>query len=368
MTAAADAGALPPQAAPMPMPMPTPTPTRAGRVRLRRADRSIPGLKRVRRGRGFAYLDADGERIDDEETVSRIEQLTIPPAWREVWICPDPRGHLQATGIDAAGRTQYLYHTSWREQRDRQKFREMQEFARALPRLRTRVRRALDADDEPTRERVAAGATRLLDIGLFRIGSEQYADESGHFGLATLTREHLHWRNGSAVFDYLGKSGVPHVLEIADPQSVRLLRQLCKRRSGPPELLSFRENRSWSRLGSDAVNDYIKANAGEAFSAKDFRTWNATAFAAARLDYFERRPTPRPRSRQRVIRAVVKEVAEMLGNTPAVARSSYIDPRVIDNYLSGTTIGVDIERVQTLAEVGDRRRREVERGLLRMLE
>jgi DNA topoisomerase IB len=340
---------------------------RLRRVRLRRADRSVPGLRRVRRGRGFAYLDADGERISDEDTIARIEQLAIPPAWREVWICPDPRGHLQSTGIDAAGRLQYLYHTIWREQRDRQKFREMEDFAKALPGLRRRVGEALRSGDEPTRERVAAGATRLLDIGLFRVGSEQYADESGHFGLATLTREHLRWRNQHAVFDYLGKSGVQHVLEISDPESVQLLRQLCKRRSGPPELLSYRNGRSWCRLGSDGINEYIKANAGGGFSAKDFRTWNATALAAARLDHFERRPTPRPRSRQRVIRAVVKEVAVMLGNTPAVARRSYIDPRVLDSYLSGTTIGVDIDHVETLAEVGDRRRREVERALLRML-
>lgn len=337
-------------------------------MRLRRADHSVPGLRRVRRGRGFAYLDADGERIADDDTLERIEALTIPPAWREVWICPDPRGHLQATGIDAAGRTQYLYHSIWREQRDRQKFREMESFALALPKLRTRVRRALRAGDDPTRERVAAGATRLLDVGLFRVGSEQYADdETGGFGLATLTREHLTWRDGKAVFDYLGKSGVRRVLEIGDPDSVELLRQLGKRRSGPPELMSYRNGRSWCRLGSDGINEYIKGNAGEDFSAKDFRTWNATAVAAGRLDYFERRPLPRPRSRQRVIRTVVKEIAEMLGNTPAVARRSYIDPRVLDNYLSGTTIGVDIEPRETLAEVGSRRRGELERAVLEML-
>jgi DNA topoisomerase I len=336
-------------------------------VRLRRADRSLAGFVRARRGRGFTYLDADGERIEDEDTIERIEQLAIPPAWRDVWICPDPRGHLQATGVDAAGRTQYLYHTVWREQRDSQKFREMEDFARALPGLRRRVRAALRSGDEPSRERVAAGATRLLDIGLFRVGSEQYADESGHFGLATLTREHLRWNNGCAVFDYLGKGGVRQVLEISDAESVELLRRLCRRRSGPPELLSFRQSRSWCRLGSDGINDYIKANAGEEFSAKDFRTWNATVLAAARLEHFERRPLPRPRSRQRVIRAVVKEVGEMLGNTPAVARGSYIDPRVLDSYLSGTTTGVEIEHVETLAEVGDRRRREVELAVLRML-
>ncbi len=343
------------------------TPARVRRLRLRRADRSVPGLRRVRRGRGFAYLDASGTRIDDEATIERLQSLAIPPAWRDVWICPDTRGHLQATGTDAAGRTQYLYHSDWRVQRDRQKFREMEEFARVLPGLRARVRAALGAGEDLTRERVAAGATRLLDIGLFRVGSEQYAAESGHFGLATLTREHLHWRGSCAVFDYVGKSGVPHVLAISDPESVALLRQLHRRRSGPPELLSYRSGRGWCVLGSDGVNEYIKANAGSAFSAKDFRTWNATALAAARLAHFERHPTPRARSRQRVVRAVVTEVSAMLGNTPAVARSSYIDPRVIDNYLSGTTIDVGIERVETLAQVGDRRRREVERAVLRML-
>jgi DNA topoisomerase IB len=336
-------------------------------MRLRRADCSVPGLQRVRRGRGFSYLDADGERIDDEPTLERIAALVIPPAWRDVWICPDPRGHLQATGIDAAGRKQYLYHELWREQRDLQKFREMEEFAHVLPRLRTKVQRALEAGDEPTRERVGAGATRLLDIGLFRVGSEQYADdETGGFGLATLTREHLRWRGDCAVFDYLGKSGVEQVLEVSDPGSVALLRQLCKRRSGPPELLSYREGGRWQHLGSDGINDYIKSKAGEAFSAKDFRTWNATALAAARLAHYEQHPTPRPRSRQRVIRAVVKDVAQMLGNTPAVARSSYVDPRVLDAYLAGTTIEVGVDHIDSLVDLSNRRRREIELAVLRM--
>jgi DNA topoisomerase IB len=338
-------------------------------MRLRRTDCSEPGLRRVRRGRGFCYVDSGGEPVSDDETIERIAALAIPPAWKDVWICPDERGHLQATGIDAAGRKQYLYHELWRERRDRQKFREMQEFAHALPRLRTKVQRALAAGTEPTRERVAAGATRLLDIGLFRVGSEQYADEqTGGFGLATLTREHLSFDRGCAVFDYLGKSGVQRVLKISDRESVALLRQLDRRRSGPPELLSYRDGRSWHRLGSDGINDYIKACAGADYSAKDFRTWNATALAAARLAYFEAHPTARPRSRQRVIRAVIKEVSEMLGNTPAVARRAYVDPRVLDNYLSATTIDVGIEQVETIAEVGGRRRREIELALLRMLE
>jgi DNA topoisomerase-1 len=338
-------------------------------MRLRRSDCSLPGLQRVRRGRGFSYLDKDGKHLSDDQTLERIEALAIPPAWREVWICPDPLGHLQATGIDAAGRKQYLYHELWRERRDHQKFREMQEFGHILPRLRTKVQRALDAGGDPTRERVAAGATRLLDVGLFRVGSAQYADdETGGFGLATLTREHLRWRGDCAIFDYLGKSGVERVSEISDPESVTLLRQLCRRRSGPPELLSYRDRRSWHRLGSEGINDYIKESAGAAFSAKDFRTWNATALAAARLAHFEQHPTPRPRSRQRVIRAVVKEVAETLGNTPAVARRAYIDPRVLDGYLAGTTIDTGIDQVDSLAALSDRRRREIERALLRMLD
>lgn len=322
----------------------------------------------MRRGRGFAYVDADGEPVGDRELVERVDALAIPPAWLEVWICPDPRGHLQATGVDAAGRTQYLYHAAWREQRERLKFHEMEGFARALPRLRNHVRRTLRESGDPSRERVAAGATRLLDVGLFRVGGEQYADaETGGFGLATLTREHLHWHNGNAVFDYQGKSGVERVLEISDEASVELLRGLCRRRSGPPELLSYRGQHGWCRLGSDGINDYIKRVAGEGYSAKDFRTWNATALAATRLAHFEQHPTPRPRSRQRVIREVVKEVAEVLGNTPAVARRSYIDPRVIDCYLSGSTIAIGSGRVQTLTELGDRRRREVERAVLQML-
>lgn len=321
----------------------------------------------MRHGRGFSYLDADGERIGEDSTLERIAALAIPPAWRDVWICMDPRGHLQATGIDAAGRKQYLYHELWRDQRDRQKFREMEGFAHMLPRLRTKVQRAL-AGEEPTRERVGAGAVRLLDIGLFRVGGEQYADdETGGFGLATLTRDHLRWRGDCAVFDYRGKSGVERVLEISDPGSVALLRQLGKRRSGPPELLSYRDGRHWKKLGSEGVNHYIKAKAGEDFSAKDFRTWNATALAAARLAHYEQHPTPRPRSRQRVIGAVVKDVAEMLGNTPAVARKSYVDPRVLDSYLAGTTIDVGIDHVDSLVELSGRRRREIELAVLRLL-
>jgi DNA topoisomerase-1 len=334
-------------------------------VRLRHADCSGPGIARVRRGRGFGYRDASGVHLDDSPTLDRIRALAIPPAWEGVWICSDPRGHLQATGIDAAGRKQYLYHPVWREQRDQEKFRDMEAFSKNLPRLRRHVGEALRTSDEPTRERVAAGAVRLLDIGLFRVGSEQYADDSGGVGLATLTAEHLRVSGGEAKFDYLGKSGVRRVLTISDPDSVALLRSLRGRRGGPAELLAYRERRRWHQLGSDAINHYIKQAAGDAFSAKDFRTWNATAFAAARLAAFAQSPVQR--SRQRVVGRVIGEVAEMLGNTPAVARRAYVDPRVVDAYLSGSTIDIAVEGVSSLAGLGERRRRRVELAVLDLL-
>src|SRR5215218_5186833 len=187
--------------------------------RLRRSDCSTPGLRRRRRGRGFEYLDADGVRVDDPETLERIDALAIPPAWTDVWICPDPRGHLQATGVDAAGRKQYRYHDAWRTRRDRQKFEQMLDFARALPRLRRRVARDLRAahDGGVTRERVLACAARLLDRGFFRIGSESYAEGNGSYGLATIRKEHVRLNDDDVVFDYPSKSGQRRVQAVADP-------------------------------------------------------------------------------------------------------------------------------------------------------
>lgn len=338
-------------------------------MRLRRADPSRPGIRRVRRGRGFSYLTPDGEPLTDPATLARIRGLVIPPAWREVWICRDPRGHLQATGFDAAGRRQYLYHQQWRERRDRRKFHDMEEFGRMLPRLRTKVHRALDGGTrEPDRERVGACAVRLLDVGLFRVGGEQYADSDGGVGLATLTREHVSFVDGQACFDYVGKSGVRRMHEVSDPAVVALLQRLHRRRDGPPELLAYREGRAWHRLGSDGVNDYIKSVLGPDFSAKDFRTWNATVLAAALLA-----AQPRPRSRtarEREVRRAVQEVAQILGNTPAVARGSYIDPRVTDRYIAGHTIAVAISNATELTALdalGDRRRRRLELAVLDLL-
>jgi DNA topoisomerase IB len=335
------------------------------RPRLRRSDCSGPGLRRVRRGRGFSYLDADGNRLTDEEMVLRIRDLAIPPAWAEVWICVDPLGHLQATGIDAAGRKQYLYHERWREQRDRQKFEKMLRFANALPRMRRNVADDLSGD-QPTRERVLACAVRMLDVGLFRVGSEEYADSGGGLGLTTLRRDHVTIKAGAIGFDYPAKSGVRRVHTIDDAECVAVVRTLKRRRGGPPELLAYRDGRQWARVNAEDVNDYLKRHVGEDFSAKDFRTWNATVLAAVALAA-EGREARTKTARKRAIDGAVREVAEMLGNTPAVARRAYIDPRVFDRYRSGWTIRSTLERIDGLGVAGDRTRTRIERAVVDLL-
>ncbi len=288
------------------------------------------------KGRGFTYLDENGKALKNAEALARIRELAIPPAWREVWICTDPLGHLQATGVDAAGRKQYLYHPRWREHRDRAKFEKMVRFGDALPKLRRRLARELEAG-ELSRERVLACAARLLDVGMFRIGSEEYADEEGGIGLATIRKEHVKVEPDQVVFDYLAKGGIPRMQTIIDPQVHEVLSALKRRRGGPPQLLAYRQGRRWYGVRSDDINDYLKEQLGEDFSAKDFRTWNATVMAAVSLaidGYDAANKTARKRASDRAVRAV----AQLLGNTPAVARRAYIDPRVFDRYLSGWNI------------------------------
>ncbi len=284
-------------------------------------------------------MDHDGRPIKDPEELLRLKELAIPPAWEEVWICPDPLGHLQATGIDAAGRKQYLYHPRWRELRDRQKFDHMVDFAKALPRLRKRILADLEGDelDQP---RVLACAVRLLDVGLFRIGSEEYADDEGGVGLATVTKDNVRIDHDEVVFDYLAKGGMQRVQAVQDPPSQAVVRGLKRRRGGSEQLLAYRERRRWHDVRSEQISDYLKAQIGEQYSAKDFRTWNATVLAAVSLAA-DGRGAGTKRARKRAIDGAVRGVAEVLGNTPAVARRSYIDPRVFDRYLSGWTIGAE---------------------------
>jgi DNA topoisomerase I len=339
-------------------------------VRLRRSDCSSPGITRVKRGRGFTYRDAAGRAVTDESTLERIRELAIPPAWKDVWICADERGHLQAVGTDAAGRRQYRYHEQWRARRDREKFERMLEFARVLPKLRRRVARDLRGDDV-SRERVLACAVRMLDVGFFRVGGESYAEENDSYGLATLRKSHATVQGDKVLFRYRAKSGQKQFHFITDPAVREVLDLLKRRRGGGEDLLAYREGRRWRDVQSGDINDYIKESTGEDFSAKDFRTWNATVLAAHFLGVEASRnggPVTKT-ARKRQINAAVKWVAQLLGNTPAVCRSSYIDPRVWDRFQSGWTIGGSVERIIEEPFLGRPRiRAELEAAVVDLLE
>jgi DNA topoisomerase IB len=329
--------------------------------RLRRADCSSPGIGRRRAGRGFTYLDESGDRIEDEETLARIRQLAIPPAWDDVWICPDPCGHLQATGLDAAGRKQYLYHERWQRRAASRKFAEMREFAASLPRLRRALNRDLRRDGMP-RERAVACAVRLIDLGMFRVGGEQYAEENGSFGVATIRRDHVAREGDELVFDFPAKSGQRRVQSVRDKAVLEAIEAMRRRRTGPEDLIVFREDGGWRDVRSDDVNAYIQDKIGESFSAKDFRTWHGTVLAAVEL---ASEPPPRSRSAaERSIRRAVDAVATVLGNTPSVCRSSYIDPRVFERFREGQTISVDAPRNGRLTA---RARARLERAVLELV-
>jgi len=307
-------------------------------ARLRRVDCSTPGIQRRARGRGFEYFDEDGRKLTDPEILDRIRVLAIPPAWKDVWICPYPMGHSQATGTDAAGRKQYRYHDRWRERRDRQKFDDMLDFARALPRLRRRASRDLHRDGMP-RERLLGCAVRLLDRGFFRIGSEGYAEENQTYGLATMRKDHVTVRDGVVVFDYEAKGGQKRLQRIADDDVLEVVKAMKARRGGGEELLAFKDGRRWVDVKSTDINEYVKQAAKGDFSAKDFRTWNATVLAAVALGVSGEAAQTSKAAHKRATKRAIEEVARYLGNTPAVCRASYIDPRVFDRFDGGLTIG-----------------------------
>jgi DNA topoisomerase-1 len=274
--------------------------------------------------------------------VARIRALVIPPAWERVWICPWPNGHIQATGFDAKGRRQYLYHPQWRIMRDQEKYDRMLTFAAALPALRSLNLENL-ARGDLGREQILGCAAHLLDIGFFRIGTEGYAEENGTYGLATMLKSHVTISGDTVTFDYPAKGSKRRVQSVVDPVVSEILAQLKRRRGGGPELLAYRSpgpGRAgrWVDVTSDDINGYIRAGTGIACSAKDFRTWNATVLAAVALAVG--RPPTSATGRSRRVNLAVKEVAHYLGNTPTVARASYIDRRLIDLYLSGETIAI----------------------------
>jgi DNA topoisomerase IB len=310
--------------------------TTARAPRLRRSDPAVPGIVRRRRGRGFTYVDEDGNAVTDEVVLQRVAELVIPPAWKDVWICPYPGGHIQATGVDERGRKQYLYHPRWRARRDQQKFDDMVRFARSLPDLRETVDEHLGLGDL-SREHVLACATRLLERGFFRIGSEDYAVTNSSYGLATMRKEHVRLDGDRIRFDYPAKSGKRRVHGVVDPEVAAVVAKLKARRSGGPELLAYRRGREWVDIRSADINEYLKASSGLDVSAKDFRTWGATVLAAVALAVTDPAVTTKTARKRAILRAV-REVAHYLGNTPTVARASYIDPRVFDRYRDGQTI------------------------------
>jgi DNA topoisomerase-1 len=335
-------------------------------ARLRRVDCSGPGIRRRRRGKGFEYLDEDGRRIAETAVLDRIRGLAIPPAWEEVWICPYPNGHIQATGTDAAGRKQYRYHDAWRERRDREKFESMTAFARALPRLRERVAADLQLEGLP-RERVLACAVRLLDRGFFRIGSEDYAEENDTYGVATMGKRHVSVSGDLVTFDYEAKGNQRRLQSIGDAEVADVVRELKRRRGGGEDLLAYKRGARWVDVKSADINEYVKEAAGGAFSAKDFRTWSGTVLAAVALAVSGPAQGGKS-SRKRAKTRAVKEVAHYLGNTPAVARASYIDPRVFDRFDGGLTIAGALPELADEVEAWPDLQGEIEEGVLDLIE
>ncbi len=334
-------------------------------MRLRRWDPTGPAIRRRRRGRGFSYLDVDGELIADPDIRRRIAELVIPPAWQDVRICPWPNGHLQAVGTDDAGRRQYLYHPAWREQRDRAKFERVRNAAERLPEARERIERDL-ATRGLNRRRVLAAAARLLDVGFFRVGGAEYADDNGSFGLATVLRDHVTiTRGGVVVFTYPAKSGLERVQAIADESVLSVIRALLRRRRSGESLLAYYQRPRWRDVSSEEINKYLRELLGEEWTAKDFRTWHGTVLAAVSLAVIQRPESDS--ARKRALAHAMREVAHYLGNTPAVSRSAYVDPAIVEAFESGETIE------SALGDLGDAgagelaTRGRVEEAVLRLL-
>jgi DNA topoisomerase-1 len=310
-------------------------------MKLRRSAVRGPGIRRVRRGKGFSYQDHHGVPITDEATLQRIKDLVIPPAWQKVWICPHPNGHIQAVGTDAARRRQYLYHQKWQEERNEEKFDRVLEMSAALPEMRRRIAADLRGRGLE-RDRVLALALHLLDLGYFRAGSDQYAEENNSYGIATLLCEHVALQKQAVEFDYPAKSGVRRTLLIEDDEVVRSVRSLLRGRGHSDRFLVCRNGSGWVDLHAEDLNARFKELVGKEYTVKDLRTWHGTVLGAAA--FVDADPPVNKTVIKRVEAAVMREVAEGLGNTPAVARSSYVDPRVVEGYESGLTIAAGTRR------------------------
>ncbi len=298
---------------------------------LRYVNDSLPGIGRKRSGRGFSYIGLNGRPIRDRRRLAWFKRLAIPPAWREVWICPFPDGHIQATGRDARGRKVYRYHPRWREVREEDKYRRMIAFGRALPRIRRRVRRDLRRSGLP-REKVLAAVVNLLERTRIRVGNDEYARDNRSFGLTTLKDRHAQIDGATVRFQFRGKSGRRHEVELRDPRLARIVER--SQELPGSELFGYLDDDGVRRdVTSDDVNEYLREASGGDFTAKDFRTWAGTVLAAWALAEFEAFDTS-AQAKKNVVRAV-ERVAEELGNSAAVSRKSYVHPEVINAYLEG---------------------------------
>jgi DNA topoisomerase IB len=310
-------------------------------MRLRRSTIDGPGVRRVRRGSGFGYVDAEGRAVD-ADTRERVKALVIPPAWKDVWISPHPNGHIQAVGTDDAGRRQYLYHAKWHEARDREKHDRVLTLAKRLPEARKQVASELRAGGLG-RRRITAAALRMLDAGLFRTGGDEYEAENGSHGVATLLRRHVSVSGEDITFEFPAKSGVLREAVMTDQLLARTV--LSLKRSGYPgeRLLAHRDRDGWHELHSADLNLAFKELVGDEFTVKDLRTWAATVTAAVALARIG--PAETEREQKRAEKDAMKVVSEHLGNTPAVARRSYVDPRVLDEYAVGRTVAPSLSRL-----------------------
>ncbi len=321
-----------------------------------------PGICRRKSGKGFRYLHADGDVVRDAETLARIRSIAIPPAWNEVWISPDPKAHVQATGRDARHRKQYRYHADWRAARDASKFDRLIAFGRALPAIRQRVRRDLRKPGLG-RNRVLAAIARLLEISAIRIGNSVYAQMNRSYGLTTLQNRHVRIAGATVRFRFSGKSGHRYLIEISDPRLARIVDR-CRAFPGQEVFQYVDEHGELHAVTSADVNSYLRESAGQEFSAKDFRTWTGTLLATLALRG-GKSPETRAVARRNVAR-VVRQVAERLGNTPAVCRKSYIHPAIIDSYLDGT-LGLKLGRNGKRCP-GNSRLRSPETAVIRILQ
>jgi DNA topoisomerase I len=310
---------------------------------LRYMSDDMPGIHRVRRGKGFSYHAADGTRIDDDVEIERIKALAIPPAWTDVWICPSPRGHIQASGRDDKGRKQYRYHDRWREVRDEAKFDRMIEFGQALPRIHARTDEDMRRHGLP-REKVLAVIVRLLETTLIRVGNDEYARQNGSFGLTTLHNEHVDTSGSEISFQFRGKSGKDHQVSIRDRRLAATVRKLLDLPG--QELFQYVDSEGeLHTISSDDVNAYLRDIAGDEFTAKDFRTWAGTVLAARALSEFGTFDDE-VEGRRNVVQAI-ESVARRLGNTPTICRKCYVHPTLIDAYLDDASAAVFRERAES---------------------